>query len=147
MASDEIRLVSPQIDNEGRLPRKYTAEGQGAQKHISPPVEWYNVPGGTKSLALLVQDVDAPDPKDPIVPWVHWVVVNIPPGVKGLPEGFSGKLEEHRGECAGIKEGVNDFKVPGWRGAKLPNHGHRLEFKLYALDEEVNLGNKVISDG
>lgn len=143
MASDEFRLVSPQVDNEGRLPRKYTGEGQGAQKHISPPLEWYNLPHGTKTLALVVQDIDAPDPKDPIVPWVHWVVVNIPPTLKALPEGFSGKEETFGADYAGIKEGVNDFKVPGWRGTKLPSHGHRFEFKLYALDEEVNIGNKV----
>ena len=144
MASDEFRLVSPQVNNEGRLPRKYTAEGQGAQKHISPPLEWYNLPDGTKTLALVVQDIDAPDPKDPIVPWVHWVVVNIPPTLKGLPEGFSGKEEVYSGDYAGIKEGYNDFKLPGWRGTKLSSHGHRFEFKLYALDEEVKLGNKVI---
>lgn len=138
--SDEFRLVSSGIDNEGRMPRKYTQEGQGALKNRSPPLEWYNVPQGTESLALVVQDLDAPDPADPLVPWTHWVVVNIPPSAKGLPEGFSGS-DKSAGE--GLKEGINDWKVPGWRGPKLPSHGHRFEFKLYALDEVVNLGNKV----
>ncbi|KAK4582353.1 hypothetical protein RGQ29_025511 [Quercus rubra] len=146
MASDEFRLVSPAINHEGRLPRKYTDEGQGAKKNLSPPLEWYNVPEGTKTLALVVQDIDAPDPNGPIVPWTVWVVVNIPPTLKGLPEGFSGKEEEMEGDYAGIKEGVTDLKVPGWRGPKLPSHGHRFEFKLYALDDEVHLGNKVTKD-
>lgn len=143
-ASDEFRLVLPGIDHEGRLPRKYTKEGQGALKNLSPPVEWYNVPPGTKNLALVVQDIDAPDPKDPIVPFTNWVVVNIPPGVKHLPDGFSGKEEDQMGEkYGGIKEGINDLKVPGWCGPKLPSHGHRFEFKLYALDDELHLGHKV----
>lgn len=142
-SSEEFRLVLPGVDHEGRLPRKYTGEGQGAKKNISPPIEWYNVPQGTKSLALVVQDIDAPDPNGPIVPWTHWVVVNIPPTVKKLPEGFSGKEEEVGGDYGGIKEGNNDWKVPGWRGPKLPNHGHRFEFKLYALDDELHFGHKV----
>ncbi|MCI88877.1 UPF0098 protein MTH_273-like, partial [Trifolium medium] len=68
-------------------------------------------------------DIDAPDPDGPIVPWTHWVVVNIPATVKGLPEGFSGK-EEMGGEYAGIKEGSNDLKQPGWCCPKMPTHGH-----------------------
>ncbi|KAF3448067.1 hypothetical protein FNV43_RR08775 [Rhamnella rubrinervis] len=146
MASDEFRLVAPSIDKAGRLPRQYTGEGQGAKKNISPPLEWYNLPEGTKTLALVVQDLDASDPDGPIVPWTHWVVVNIPASVKGLPEGFSGKGEEMGGEYAGIKEGNNDWKVPGWRGPVLPHHGHRFEFKLNALDDELHLGNKVTKE-
>ncbi|KAM7526514.1 hypothetical protein LguiA_016416 [Lonicera macranthoides] len=144
--SDEFRVVSPGIGHEGRLPRKYTEEGQGAKKNISPPIEWYNVPPGTKTLALVVQDIDAPDPSGPIEPWTCWVVVNIPPTLKRLPEGFSGKEEEVGGDYAGIKEGLNDHKVPGWRGPKVPSPGHRFEFKLYALDDEMHLGNKVTKE-
>lgn len=129
MASDEFRLASSAINHEGRLPRKYTDEGQGATKKVSPPLEWYNVPEGTESLALVVQDIDAPDPNGPIVPWTCWVVTNIPPTLKGFPEGFSGK-EEAGGDFAGIQEGNNDYKVPGWRGPTLPNHGHRFGFIL-----------------
>ncbi|PON94319.1 YbhB/YbcL [Trema orientale] len=146
MASEEFRLVSPEIEHGGRLPRKYTDEGQGAKKNLSPPLEWYNVPQGTKALALVVQDIDAPDPSGPIVPWVVWVVANIPPTIKRLPEGFSGKEEEVGGDYGRIQEGYNDEKLPGWRGPKLARHGHRFEFKLYALDDEVHLGNKVTKD-
>ncbi|KAI4338917.1 hypothetical protein MLD38_023923 [Melastoma candidum] len=144
MASDEFRLVSPTIDHEGRLPRKYTDEGQGAQKNLSPPLEWYNVPEGTVSLALVVEDIDAPDPSGPIVPWTCWVVANIPPSLKGFPEGFSGKGGKAGHD--GIQEGQNDHKVPGWRGPKLPSHGHRFVFKLYALDDKVHVGHKVTKD-
>ncbi|KAM6574159.1 hypothetical protein CsatA_022486 [Cannabis sativa] len=119
MASEEFRLVSPKISNEGKLPRKYTEEGQGAQKNLSPPLEWYNIPQGTKSLALVVQDIDAPEPSDPIVPWVVWVVANIPPTLKGLPEGFSGKEGEAGEDYASVQEGYNDSKLPGWRGPKV----------------------------
>ena len=139
----EFRLVSSAIDHEGRLPRKYTSEGQGAQKNKSPPLEWYNLPKGTKTLALVVQDIDAPDPSGPIVPWTVWVVVNIPPTLKGLPEDFSGNQQGLGGDYATIQEGNNDEKVPGWRAPTLPSHGHRFEFKLYALDDHLNLGNKV----
>ncbi|EEF31877.1 UPF0098 protein CPn_0877/CP_0992/CPj0877/CpB0906 [Ricinus communis] len=142
----EFRLVSPEIDQEGKLPRKYTDEGQGARRNLSPPLEWYNVPEGTKSLALVVQDIDAPDPGGPIVPWTVWVVVNIPPTINRLPEGFSGKEEKVGDEYAGIREGNNDLKVPGWRGPKLPSHGHRFEFKLFALDDEIELGNRVTKE-
>ncbi|XP_050213481.1 uncharacterized protein LOC126664906 [Mercurialis annua] len=144
--ADEFRLVSPAIDHEGKLPRKYTDEGQGARKNISPPLEWYNVPEGTKSLALVVQDIDAPDPDGPIVPWTVWVVVHIPTTVNRIPEGFSGKEEQVGGEYAGIMEGNNDLKVPGWRGPMLPSHGHRFEFKLFALDDQIDLGRTVTKE-
>ncbi|KAL7194990.1 hypothetical protein ACSBR1_035245 [Camellia fascicularis] len=138
--TDEFRLVSPTIHHLGRVPRKYTGDGQGAKKDWSPPVEWYNLPEGTKNI-------DANDPDGPIVPWAHWVVVNIPPTLRGLPEGFSGKEEEVEGDYGEIKEGHNDWKVSGYRGPKMPTFGHhppghRLEFKLYALDEDLHHGNK-----
>ncbi|XAR68785.1 hypothetical protein NMG60_11000150 [Bertholletia excelsa] len=143
-AGDEFRVVSPGTDKEGRLPRKYTGDGQGAKKNISPPVEWYNVPAEAKSLALVVEDIDGQEPDGPAAPWTHWVVVNILPAMKGLPEGFSGK--EDTGGGGSLKEGNNDWKVPGWRGPQLPSPGHRLEFKLFALEDELNLGNKVTKE-
>ncbi|XP_073008303.1 uncharacterized protein [Typha latifolia] len=146
MAQETLKLVSPVIHHEGRIPRQYTGDGQGARKDISPPLEWYGVPEEAKSLALVVEDIDAPDPDGPIVPWTHWVVVNIPPAVKGLPEGFSGKEEAMGGEYAHIKEGNNDWKVPGWRGPKPPCSGHRFLFRLYALDDVVHLGHKVTKE-
>ncbi|KAI3850935.1 hypothetical protein MKX03_007358 [Papaver bracteatum] len=72
----------------------------------SPPLEWHNVPDGTKSLAIVVQDLDSD-----VIPWTAWVVINIPPSLKGLPEGFSCKGEELGGDYAEIQEGHNDQKV------------------------------------
>lgn len=139
-----FKLVSPTIDNGGRLPRKYTNGGQGALKDVSPPLEWYNVPDGTKTLALVVEDADATsEPDGPAVPWTHWVVVNIPPSVKRLPEGLSNKDESLGREYEQIKEGTNDWKVPGWCGPVHQSGNHRIVFRLYALDDEMHLGNKV----
>ncbi|CAN6332749.1 unnamed protein product [Urochloa humidicola] len=148
MAQESMRLVChPIAAHDGRLLRQYTREGQGAKKDMSPPLEWYGVPEGTRSLALVVQDIDAPDPERPVVPWTHWVVANIPPDTKGLPEGFSGKEGAGAGrEYGGVQEGVNDWKQPGWRGPVPESRGHRIQFKLYALDDEVHLGNKVTKD-
>ncbi|KAK3032835.1 hypothetical protein RJ639_037012 [Escallonia herrerae] len=145
-ASEEFRLVCTGIDHDSRLPRKYTDEGQGAKKNLSRPLEWYNLPARTKTLALVVEDIDAPDPRGPIVPWTCWVVAKIPVTLKGLPEGFSCKEEEAGREYGGIKEGNNDMKVPGWRGPKFPTPGHRLEFRLYALDDELHPGHKVTKE-
>ncbi|KAJ9545316.1 hypothetical protein OSB04_025023 [Centaurea solstitialis] len=142
-ASDEFRVASSGIDHEGRLPRKYTAEGQGTKKDISPPLEWYNVPNGTKTLAVVVEDIDTSNPS---VPYTSWVVINIPSTLKGLPEGFSGKEEDKGEDYANIKEGNNDFKALGWSGPKMPSPGHQFEFKLYALDVEIDVGNKVTKE-
>ena len=68
--------------NDGRIiPSKHTCEGDD----VSPALTWSGVPAGVKSLALIVDDPDAPDPKAPKMTWVHWVVYDIPPSVTGLP--------------------------------------------------------------
>ncbi|XP_074321740.1 uncharacterized protein LOC141658886 [Silene latifolia] len=143
---DEFRMVSPAVNKEGKLPRWCTDDGQGAKRNISPPIEWYNIPKETKSLALVVQDIDAPDPSSPLVPWTIWVVADIPPTLKGLPEGFSGKNDKLSGEYEKVVEGNNDDKIPGWRVPMMPNPGHRIEFRLYALDDEVHLGRTVTKE-
>jgi len=141
-----FKLTSSELSPGGRIPRKYTADGQGAKKDLSPPLEWYGVPEGTKSLALVMEDPDAPDPNDPIVPWTHWVLVNIPPTLKGLPENFSTKDAGEDSEYSMIKEGYNDWKVPGYRGPNPPVGDHRYEFTLYALDDFINIGNKATKE-
>ncbi|KAJ1419313.1 YbhB/YbcL [Sesbania bispinosa] len=144
MASNEFRLVSPAIDNEGggKLPRYCTQEGMSTKWDISPPLEWHNLPPKTKSLALVVQDIDAVDPTGRTVPLTHWVVVNIPVTVTRLPEGLSGKEEEMGDEYGGIDEGLNDWNVRMWRGPKMPNYGDRFEFRLYALDNDMHFDNQ-----
>jgi Raf kinase inhibitor-like YbhB/YbcL family protein len=78
---------------------------------ISPPLAWDGVPQGTKSLVLIIDDPDAPDPKAPQMVWVHWVVYNIPPDMKGLPENAS-----KAGLPKGTELGMNDFKKTEYGG-------------------------------
>ncbi|CAM6120958.1 unnamed protein product [Calypogeia fissa] len=139
----EFYITSTAFSEGGHIPRKYTADGAGAQVDFSPPLEWHNVPEDTETLAIIVEDIDAPDPEDPVVPFVHWVVVNIPPTLKGLPADFKLKDFEGQPEYEGIQEGVNDFKVPGYRGPSPPKGVHRIEYRVYTLDTRVNLGHKV----
>jgi Raf kinase inhibitor-like YbhB/YbcL family protein len=106
----------------GTIPSKYTCEG----KDVSPPLTWEGVPGNTRSLVLIVDDPDAPDPKAPRMTWIHWVLYNIPPDASGLAEG--GTLP------AGTEEGLNDWKRIGYGGPCPPIGRHRYFHKLYALD-------------
>ncbi|XP_078435891.1 PEBP (phosphatidylethanolamine-binding protein) family protein [Wolffia australiana] len=139
---DTFRLVSPAFHDGQRIPRKYTGE----LHDLSPPLEFYGVPGGAASLALVVEDVDAPTPESRLVPWTHWVVVNIAPAAKGFAEGFSGRTEHGDRDHDGAVEGLNDWKQPGWRGPKAPTSGHRYRFRLFALDCVLHLGHKVTKD-
>jgi Raf kinase inhibitor-like YbhB/YbcL family protein len=108
------------------IPSKYTCEG-GDQ---SPPLAWSGVPAATKSLALIVDDPDAPDPAAPRVTWVHWVLYNIPPSATGIEEGKS-----HAPVLpTGAREGLNDWKREGYGGPCPPIGRHRYFHKLYALD-------------
>lgn len=118
-----MQLTSPAFQNGGEIPAKYTCEGED----IPPPLAWTGVPSGAQSLALIVDDPDAPDPAHPKTTWVHWVVYDIPPGAGSLPEG--GKPLP-----AGAREGLNDWKRTGYGGPCPPVGRHRYFHKLYALD-------------
>ena len=118
-------LTSPAFATGGEIPTQYTCEGDD----ISPPLAWSTPPAGTKSLALIVDDPDAPDPKAPKITWVHWVLYNLPPSVDGLPEGVPA-----RALPAGTREGLNDWKRSGYGGPCPPIGRHRYFHKLYALD-------------
>jgi Raf kinase inhibitor-like YbhB/YbcL family protein len=123
-----LSITSAAFDHEGPIPKLYTCQG----KDISPALMWSGLPAGTKSLVLIVDDPDAPDPKAPKMTWVHWVLYNIPPSVGGLPEAVKpGALP------AGIKEGTNDWKRTGYGGPCPPIGRHRYFHKLYALDIEL----------
>ncbi|RDX86150.1 hypothetical protein CR513_32556, partial [Mucuna pruriens] len=145
MASTEFTLVSPAIEKEGngKLPRYCTQEGVGTKWNISPPLEWHNVPPKTKSMALVVQDIDAVDPTGRLAPLAHWVVLNIPVTLKGLPQGFSGKEEEVGAEYGAIEEGLNDWNTRVWRGPKMANYADRFQFRLFALDHHMHFDNQV----
>jgi Raf kinase inhibitor-like YbhB/YbcL family protein len=123
-----MNLSSPAFDHEQEVPSRYTCEGD----ELSPPLEWGDVPEGTRSLVLIVDDPDAPDPAAPKMTWVHWVLYNIPPAVTGLQEGVA-KLPE------GTEEGLNDWKRTGYGGPCPPIGRHRYFHKLYALDCELEL--------
>jgi len=121
----DFSLKSTAFTDGGSMPAIYTCEG----KDLAPPLSWEGVPQGARSLVLIVDDPDAPDPKAPKMTWVHWVLYDIPPEAAGLPEGAkSGDLPR------GTKEGLNDWKRTGYGGPCPPIGRHRYFFKLYALD-------------
>jgi Raf kinase inhibitor-like YbhB/YbcL family protein len=120
-----LTLTSPAFANGHEIPSDYTCEGAD----ISPALAWSGAPAGTKSLALVVDDPDAPDPAAPKMTWVHWVLYNIPPSATGLAEAI-----EPQGLPAGTREGKNDWKRTGYGGPCPPIGRHRYFFKLFALD-------------
>jgi len=120
-----FELISPAFPPNGEIPVIYTCDG----KDISPPLEWKGVPPGTKSLVLIVEDPDAPDPAAPRMVWTHWVLYDIPPTAHGLPEGVTpDELPK------GTKQGLNDWKRTGYGGPCPPIGRHRYFFRLFALD-------------
>jgi len=122
-------LTSPAFEDGGPIPTKYTCDGDD----VVPPLEWGGMPPGTRSLALIVDDPDAPDPAAPKRTWVHWVVYDIPPTATEIAEGHGGA-----GLPAGSKEGINDWKRTAFGGPCPPIGRHRYFHKLYALDVELN---------
>ena len=80
-----LTIRSPAFAQGGEIPRIHTCEGDD----VSPALEFAGVPQGAKSLALVVHDPDAPDPASPRMDYVHWVLYNLPPDTKGLPQGVS----------------------------------------------------------
>jgi Raf kinase inhibitor-like YbhB/YbcL family protein len=125
-----MTLNSTAFKQNGHIPSKYTCEGD----NVSPPLEWDGVPEGAKSLVLIIDDPDAPDPKAPQRVRVHSVAYNIPPETKSLPED-AGKA----GLPQGTALGVNDFKKAEYGGPCPPIGRHRYFHKLYALDVFLDL--------
>jgi hypothetical protein len=120
-----LTLTSQAFPHNGAIPEQYTCEG----RDVSPPLSWSGVPAAARSLVLIVDDPDAPDPAAPKLTWVHWVLYNIPVTATGLDEGVdSGALP------AGTAEGLNDWKRTGYGGPCPPVGRHRYFHKLYALD-------------
>lgn len=120
-----LTLRSPSFPPNGSIPGKYTCEGDD----ISPPLEWAEAPGATKSFALIVDDPDAPDPNAPRMTWVHWVLYNVPASTSALPEAVKSAALP-----PGTRQGLNDFKRAGYGGPCPPIGRHRYFHKLYALD-------------
>ncbi len=118
-------LTSSAFENGAEIPSVHTCEGMDT----SPQLAWTDPPAGTKSLALIVDDPDAPDPKAPRMTWVHWVLYDLPPASAGLPGAVAS-----RDLPRGTREGLNDWKRTGYGGPCPPIGRHRYFFKLYALD-------------
>jgi Raf kinase inhibitor-like YbhB/YbcL family protein len=122
-----MRLMCPSFEAGGEIPRRHTCQGED----LSPALDWADVPAGAKTLALVVDDPDAPDPAAPKMTWVHWVVFNIPATTSGLPEGLGAALP------ATARAAKNDWGRRSWGGPCPPVGRHRYFFKLYALDASL----------
>jgi Raf kinase inhibitor-like YbhB/YbcL family protein len=120
-----LAIRSPAFPDQGEIPRIHTCQGQD----LSPPLEFSGVPATARSLALVVDDPDAPDPAAPRRTYVHWVLHDLPADTSGLPAGVS---VAHL--PPGTRQGLNDWKRTGYGGPCPPIGRHRYFFKLYALD-------------
>lgn len=123
-----LTLTSKTFVHGGEIPTRCTCEG----KDLAPDLTWSGVPTGTKSLALIVDDPDAPDPAAPKMTYVHWVLYNIPVDATGLAEGTT-----PADLPAGTREGLNDWKRTGYGGPCPPIGRHRYFHKLFALDKAL----------
>jgi hypothetical protein len=120
-----LKLTCPAFPEHGEIPARYTCDGGDH----SPPLTWTGTPAGTRSLALIVDDPDAPDPKHPQRVWAHWVLYNLPPDTTALSENAA-----TAGLPAGTHIGRNDWNRTGYGGPCPPIGRHRYFHKLYALD-------------
>jgi Raf kinase inhibitor-like YbhB/YbcL family protein len=116
-----MRIFSSHFTSGDFIPSQYTCDGQD----IPIPLKWQEIPQNTKSLALIMDDPDAPGGI-----WVHWIVYNIPPSQTGLAENqtYDARLEE------GGMQGLNSWGKNGYGGPCPPKGTHHYYFKLYALD-------------
>ena len=124
-----MKISSTAFADNGDIPALHTCVG----RDVAPPLQFGGAPAGAKSLVLIVDDPDAPDPAAPKMTWVHWVVYDIAPTTPGLPEG--GALP------AGARDGMNDWKRIGYGGPCPPVGRHRYFFKLYALDTTLSFAH------
>lgn len=123
--ANNMELKSSSFENNGMIPRKYTCQGQ----EINPPLEILNVPSTAQSLVLIMEDPDVPKFIRKDGTWVHWIVYNIDPMTKTIPENVQniGTL------------GVNTDGKKAYQGPCPPKGEHRYFFKLYALDTRLDL--------
>ena len=113
-----MKVTSPEFKNNGFIPKKFTCQGED----INPGLVIDNIPDETRSIALIVDDPDAP-----VGTWVHWVVYDIP---------VVSRIDE---DSIPGKQGMNDFRTKDYGGPCPPSGTHRYFFKVYALDAELNL--------
>ena len=121
-----MKITSSAFANNGMIPSKYTCDGED----ISPPLQWDGIPDGTKSIALICDDPDAP-----MGTFVHWVLYNLPAQTKELTENVPTDKELSNG----ARQGTTDFSRVGYGGPCPPSGTHRYFFKIYALDTKLDL--------
>lgn len=115
------------FEQEGRIPPKYTCDGED----ISPPISWSGAPAGTKSYALIADDPDAPGGT-----WTHWVAWNI----RG--DGLAAAIAKDKQLADGMCQGKNSWGKAGYGGPCPPSGTHRYFFKVYALDTTLELPDR-----
>ncbi|HSN08345.1 MAG TPA: YbhB/YbcL family Raf kinase inhibitor-like protein [Hanamia sp.] len=118
-----LKITSSAFSNNGNIPMKYTCEGE----QVSPPLSIEGMPSGTKSIAIIVHDPDAPMKGG----FTHWVVWNIDPSTTTIPEGFKG-----------AEQGLNGAKKPGYIGMCPPTGAHHYHFRVYALDTKLDISKQ-----
>ena len=128
-SAGELAIRSAAFADGDEIPRKYTCEGEDAV----PPLSWTGVPKEARSLALVVEDPDVPDPAAPKRTWVHWIVYDIPTGSEVIAEGGAAYVIP-----PGSKEGTNDWKRTRFGGPCPPIGRHRYFHTLYALDTTLD---------
>ena len=122
----EFMLTSESFNEGETIPARFTCDGED----ISPPLSWSGAPTNTKSFVLIMDDPDAP-----VGTWVHWNLIHLPGEMRTLPE----NLQLEAAVAEGIKQGTNSWGRPGYGGPCPPGGTHRYFFKLYALDDSLNL--------
>jgi hypothetical protein len=121
-----MNLISSAFLHLADIPKRYTCEGANQ----SPPLSWAGVPAQAKSLVLIIDDPDAPDPEAPKMTWVHWILYNIPPNTTGLDSAKPELVDLPLGTLSGL----NDAQKSSYHGPCPPVGRHRYFHKLYALD-------------
>ena len=135
-AAATFQVSSTAFGSGAEIPKPHTCEGGDR----SPPLAWTGLPPSTKSIAVVVDDPDAPDPAAPKTTWVHWVLYDLPATASGLPEATK-ELPP------GSREGLNDWKRTGYGGPCPPVGRHRYFHKVYALDVVLpDLGSPTKAD-
>lgn len=132
--SGSLQISSPAFSEGEMIPARHTCDAE----NVSPPLQWAGVPPGAETLALIVDDPDAP-----LGTWVHWVVFNLPATTTGLPEGVAAPAMLENGAA----QGVTSFRTAGYGGPCPPSGTHRYYFKLYALDTRLSLGGDASAAG
>ncbi|MGD2270059.1 MAG: YbhB/YbcL family Raf kinase inhibitor-like protein [Desulfobacterales bacterium] len=126
----EIKITSSAFSEGGMIPKRYTCDSED----VSPDLAWSGIPQGTKSIALICDDPDAP-----MGTWVHWVLFDLPAESTELPAA----IPSDNTLSSGAVHGKNDFGRLGYGGPCPPGGTHRYYFKLYALDTQLNLGSGI----